>query len=104
MPRQIKTYTECAGPGQARSHYNLGGFLGWVVNAMLDSTTLGKAAFVAVFMAVFIAMIVANPVTAILTFAVIMAALQEAKDWYYTGRLLCIDDQEPCDECKETAA
>ncbi|CAN5407224.1 hypothetical protein BH10PSE7_BH10PSE7_34180 [soil metagenome] len=104
MPRHIQTYTECAGPGQARSHYNLTGFLGWIVNTMLDSTTLGKAALVVLFLTAFIALIIANPVTAILTFAVIMAALQEAKDWYYKGRLLCIDDQEPCEECKESGS
>jgi len=102
MPRQIKTYTTCAGPGRARSHYNLGGFLGWVVNTMMDLTTVGQVTFVAVFLAAMIALILANPVTALLTFAVLMAELQEAKDWYYKGRLLCIDDQEPCEECQKS--
>jgi hypothetical protein len=107
MPRHIETFTRCAGEleahfgREAKSHYNLTGLLGFVVNTLLNSTTLGKAAFVAVFLAVLVALIVANPVTAVLTYLLLIGALTQAKAWYYEERLLCIDDQEPCPECKE---
>lgn len=107
MPRDIETFTTCAGELQAhfgngaKSHYNLTGFLGFVVNTMLDSTTLGKAAFVAVFVAILIPLLLANPALAVATYFLLVGALTEAKSWYYEERLLCIDDQEPCAECKE---
>ena len=107
MPRHIETFTTCAGElqasqgSEAKSSYNLTGFLGFVVNTILDSTTLGKAAFAAVFLVILIALIAANPALAVLSFILLIAALTEAKDWYYEERLLCIDDQEPCAECKD---
>lgn len=102
MPRDIQTHTVCAGPGNAQSHYNLGGLLGFMINLVLDSTKLGKAAIVTLFLVILFALIVANPITALLTFAFVMAALEDAKTWYYKGRLLCIDDKDPCAECKDT--
>src|SRR3954468_24177373 len=99
MPRNIQTFTKCAGELQAsfgdeaKSSCNLTGFLGFVVNTVLDSTTLGKAAFAAVFLAVLIALIAASPTTAILSYLLLMGALTQAKAWYYEERLLCIDDK-----------
>jgi hypothetical protein len=104
MPRNIQTHTVCAGPGNAKSHYNLTGFLGFIVNLMLDSTKLGQGAIVALFLTILVGLIAAHPVTAILVFALLMAALEDAKTWYFKGRLLCIDDQEPCEECKESGS
>jgi len=102
MPRNIETHTVCAEPGVAKSHYNLTGFLGWIINTMLDSTQMGKVALAALFIVIFIAMIAADPALAIVTCVFILAALEEAKYWYFKERLLCIDDKDPCEECRES--
>jgi len=62
----------------------------------------GPVTFVRFFLAAMIALIWPTRLPRSSPSAVLMAELQEAKDWYYKGRLLCIDDQEPCEECQKS--
>lgn len=91
MPRDIPTYTICAGPGVARSSKQIGGLAGTLVNAFFAS----KLVTVTLFLLFLIGLvIVSNPVTWAAFGAAIIVALTEFKNWYYFGRLLCIRDRD----------
>lgn len=90
MPRGLETYTECAGPGVARSHEDLGGVAGFVANAWMTSpaaTITGTLAFLA-------AMFAFVPFGLCISAGIIIVGLAEFKHWYYNERLLCIRDDE----------
>jgi len=91
MPRDIKTYAKCAGPGVARSHRQLTGLTGFLVRLWLRS-----AAFAVAFFAFFIgALILLNNPAAWLGLVVLLSiALSEFLHWYYNERLLCIRDRD----------
>jgi hypothetical protein len=91
MPRDIPTYSECAPPGEARSHKQLGGIAGTVGNGILEHTAVTVAALLAILVAL---VLLNNPITWAALGVVIIAGLQEFKDWYYNGRLLCIRDRD----------
>ena len=91
MPRNIPTYTVCAAPGVARSHQQLGGLAGFLVNAFLSNKLLTVGAFLLFLIGLVIA---SNPVTWAAFGAAIIVALTEFKNWYYYGRLLCIRDRD----------
>lgn len=91
MPRQLETFSTCAGPGVARSHKEIGGFVGVFISAYYANgalTIVGGVAYA-------VWLILAAPPWAVCTTAglVILAAI-EFKNWYYNGRLLCIRDEE----------
>lgn len=91
MPSDIPTYTVCAPPGEARSHQQLGGIAGFVINAWLKQKVLTVAGLLALLIGL---VLLNNPLTWAAFGAVIIAGLEEAKDWYYNGRLLCIRDRD----------
>lgn len=91
MPRDIPTYSECAPPGEARSHKQLGGIAGTIGNAILEHTAVTVAALLALLVAL---VLLNNPLTWAALGVVIIAGLEEFKDWYYNGRLLCIADRD----------
>lgn len=91
MPPAIPTYSECAPPGEARSHKQLGGIAGTVGNAILEHTAVTVAALLSLLVAL---VLLNNPLTWAALGVVIIAGLQEFKDWYYNGRLLCIRDRD----------
>lgn len=91
MPRNLQTYTTCAGPGTARPHTRMGGLTGTIISAWYASGTLtivGAAAYLAYLI------FLAPPWAWCATAAAIIVALTEIKHWYYNERLLCIRDQE----------
>jgi hypothetical protein len=91
MPRDIPTYTVCAGPGVARSHRQIGGLAGTLVNAFFANKLLTVGAFLAFIIGL---VLLSSPIAYAATGAAIIAALVEFKNWYYFGRLLCIRDNE----------
>ncbi|MGR8980661.1 MAG: hypothetical protein ACU84H_11320 [Gammaproteobacteria bacterium] len=91
MPRDIPTYTHCAGPGVARSHQQLGGLTGFLVNSFLNNKLLTVGLFLAFLVGL---VLLNNPLTWGAFGIAIIAALTEFKDWYYNGRLLCIHDRD----------
>lgn len=91
MPRDIPTYTQCAPPGVARSHKQLGGIAGTVSNAILDHTAVTVLALLGLLAGL---VLLNSPWTWAALGVVIIAGLQEFKDWYYNGRLLCIRDRD----------
>jgi len=91
MPSDIPTYTVCAPPGEARSHQQLGGIAGFVINAWLKHKIVTVAGLLLLLIGL---VLLSNPVAWAAFGAVIIAGLQEAKDWYYNGRLLCIRDRD----------
>lgn len=91
MPRGIPTYSECAPPGEARSHKQLGGIAGTIGNAILEQTAVTVAALLALLVGL---VLLNNPLTWAALGVVIIAGLEEFKDWYYNGRLLCIVDRD----------
>src|SRR5687767_4629039 len=91
MPSDIPTYTVCAPPGEARSHQQLGGIAGFVINAWLKQKILTVAGLLALLIGL---VLLSNPLGWAALGVVIIAGLQEAKDWYYNGRLLCILDRD----------
>ena len=91
MPNNIITYTTCADPGVATSHKRMGGFAGYVAGLLVNSSTAFRVAVVGLIVAAAIFLIVANPITAVATFAFLIATALDVKDWYYNRRLLCIE-------------
>lgn len=91
MPRDIPTYTQCAPPGEARSHKQLGGIAGTVANGIMERTAVTVVALLAILV---VLVLVNNPLTWAALGITIIAGLQEFKDWYYNGRLLCIRDRD----------
>ena len=91
MPRDIPTYSVCAGPGIAHSHKQLGGIAGFLTNLILYNTVPG----VAFLLTILIGLILANsPYLWFFTGMTLIAGLNELKDWYYNTRLLCISERE----------
>jgi hypothetical protein len=91
MPRHIETFSECAGPGTARPHQELGGLAGFIISAWYVSgalTIIGGLAFI------FGLIALAGPMGACILAGLILIALAEIKYWYYNERLLCIRDAE----------
>lgn len=91
MPRHLETFTTCAGPGTARPHTAMGGLAGFIISAWYFSgvlTIVGGLAFLAGIV------FAAGPMGWCITAALVIVALAEIKDWYYNGRLLCIQDDE----------
>jgi hypothetical protein len=91
MPKDIPVYTQCAGPGGAKSYLQIEGVAGVLVRLFLFSQ-IGTSATI---LAVLIAMIVANsPATWVVFTLILIAGLEEVKDWYYNYRLLCVRDRD----------
>lgn len=91
MPRDLETFTTCAGPGTARPHTQLGGLAGFIISAWYFSGTLtiiGGLAFL------FGLIWASSPFAYAATAIAIIFALTEIKHWYYHERLLCIRDPE----------
>jgi hypothetical protein len=91
MPRDIATYTECAPPGEARSHQQLGGIAGFVANAILTNGVLTVLGLLALLIGL---VLLNNPLTWAAFGITIIAGLEQFKDWYYNSRLLCIRDRD----------
>lgn len=91
MPRHLETFSTCAGPGTARPHTALGGLAGFIIRAWYFSgvlTIVGGLAFLAGII------LATGPMGWCITAALVIVALSEIKDWYYNGRLLCIEDDQ----------
>ncbi len=91
MPRNLETFTKCAGPGVARPHTEMGGLAGFIISSWYFSgaLTIGGA------LALIIGLIVVQPPFGWCVMAIaIIVALVEIKHWYYNERLLCIRDDE----------
>lgn len=91
MPNNIITYTTCADPGVATSHKRMGGFAGYVAGLLVNSSFAFRLGVVGLIVATAIFLIVANPITAVATFAFLIATALDVKDWYYNRRLLCVE-------------
>ncbi|HEV3408911.1 MAG TPA: hypothetical protein VG095_01350 [Chthoniobacterales bacterium] len=93
MARGLPVRTTCAAPGVAKSHKNLDGLLGLIIAGWFRERGLLFLSLVAVITPI----IIFVPCFGIPAFmAMLIGLLQEAKDWYYNGRLLCVD---PTDQC-----
>lgn len=93
MPRNLATFAHCAAPGVAKSHKNFDGLLGVLVSSWFSN----KAATIIGALAIIIPIVIMVPCFGVIPIiATIVAMLQEAKDWYYNQRLLCIDEKENC--------
>lgn len=91
MPRNLETFTSCAGPATARPHTELGGLAGFIISAWYFSgalTIIGGLAFVAGIV------LATGPMGWCITAGLVIIALTEIKHWYYNERLLCIRDPE----------
>lgn len=87
MPRQLETFTTCAGPGVAKPHTQIGGLAGTIISAWYFSgvlTIVGGLAFLVGLV------LVAGPLGWCVAAALVIVALVEIKHWYYHERLLCI--------------
>ncbi len=91
MPTGIPTYTTCAQPGDARSHRQLGGIAGFVINAWLNHPYWTVVGLLAVLTGL---VLLGSVYTWAATGIAIIAGLTEAEDWYYNGRLLCITPRD----------
>jgi prepilin signal peptidase PulO-like enzyme (type II secretory pathway) len=91
MPRNLPTYSICAPAGEARSHKQLGGIAGTVATGWFEHKALTVVAILAVLIAL---VLLSNPLGWAALGIVIIAGLQEVKDWYYNGRILCIRDRD----------
>src|SRR5262245_4667455 len=95
MPRGLPRFAFCAAPGSAKSHKNLDGLLGVLISMWFSSKTV--AIFVASFFGLVIPMILLGPCFGVIPATIlIVSLLQEAKDWYYGQRLLCVEDRDNC--------
>lgn len=87
MPRSLPHHAHCTTPGLARSHKNFDGLLGVLVRGWFSN----KAVTILGMLAVIVPLIVVLPCAWAIPFAItIVGLLQEAKDWYYFERLLCV--------------
>lgn len=95
MPRGLPRFAFCTGPGDAKSHKTIGGLLGTLIAMWFASKT--GAIFVALVVGFIMPILLLGGclgvVPAVIT---IVALLQEAKEWYYHERLLCIEDRDNC--------
>lgn len=95
MPRGLSRFAFCTGPGDAKSHKTLGGLLGFLIALWFSSATV--AIFFAAFFGFVIPIILLGGCLGVIPAVItIVALLQEAKDWYYRERLLCIEDRDNC--------
>lgn len=95
MPRDLRRFAFCAPPGVAKSHKTLGGLLGRVISLWFSSRV--AAVFVVAFLGIVIPMILLGPCFGIIPATIaIVSMLQDAKEWYYRERLLCIEDRNNC--------
>ncbi len=93
MPENLPQKAFCAAPGVAHSHKNFDGLLGLLVRSWFAS----KTATVAGALAIIVPVVILVPCFGVIPFiVVIVAMLQEAKDWYYHERLLCVDADDNC--------
>lgn len=91
MPRNLETFSTCAGPDVARPHTEMGGLAGFIISSWYFSgalTIIGGLAFVAGLV------LAAGPLGWCITAGLVVIALVEIKYWYYNERLLCIGDPE----------
>jgi hypothetical protein len=91
VPKNIPTYSVCAGPGVARSSKQIGGLAGVLINAFFANKLLTVGLFLGFLIGL---VLISNPLTWAAFGAAIIVALTEFKDWYYHGRLLCIRDRD----------
>jgi hypothetical protein len=95
MPRGLPRFAFCAGPGDAKSHKTIGGLLGFLIGLWFSSAT--AAIFFSVFLGFVIPILLLGGCLGVIPAVItIVALLQEAKDWYYHERLLCIEDRNNC--------
>jgi hypothetical protein len=95
MPRGLPRFAYCTGPGNAKSHKTLGGLLGAVISLWFSSKV--AAIFVVGVLGLLIPMLLLGPCFGIIPATIaIVAMLQDAKEWYYRERLLCIEDRNNC--------
>jgi len=91
MPRNLDTFTKCAGPGVARPHTAMGGLAGFIISAWYFSGVLTIIGGLFFLVGIVLA---AGPLGWCIAAAAIILALAEIKHWYYNERLLCIRDNE----------
>lgn len=105
MPRDLQTFTNCAGPGVATSHENIGGIVGFFLRIWYSTPVLGPTFAIATLMAWITVTVVTTIVTipgvpglaaAVAWIVVIASALEQVKYWYYNERLLCVSDEDEC--------
>lgn len=95
MPRDLRTFARCAGPGVATSHKRLDGLLGVLVSAWFSSKV--GAVFFSTLLGIVLPMILIGPCFGIIPAVIaIVGVLQDFKDWYYNERLLCVDEGDNC--------
>jgi hypothetical protein len=95
MPRGLPRFAFCAGPGDAKSHKTIGGLLGAIISLWFSSKAV--AIFVAAVLGLVIPILLLGPCFGIIPATIaIVALLQDAKEWYYRFRLLCIEDRNNC--------
>lgn len=93
MARGLPVRTTCAPPGVAKSHKNLDGLLGLIIAGWFRQRGLLFLSLIAVITPI----IIFVPCFGIPAFiAMLIGLLQEAKDWYYNRRLLCVDPSDNC--------
>lgn len=93
MPRGLATHAFCTVPGNAKSHKNFDGLLGILVSSWFDN----KAATIAGALIIIIPIIIIAPCFGVIPIIVsIVGMLQEAKNWYYFERLLCVNSNDNC--------
>lgn len=91
MPRDLRTFTNCASPGVARSHKQLGGLAGLIISAWFQNKWITGASVIGFLFAMFFTPI-GNPATWTVVAVVLIAALVDVKHWYFNERLLCITE------------
>ena len=95
MPRGLTRFAFCAGPGVAKSHKTIGGLLGVIISGWFSSP--GATIFVSLVLGILIPMLLLGPCFGIIPLTItLVGLLQEAKEWYYHERLLCIEDRNNC--------
>ena len=93
MPRDLADHAKCTIPGSARSHKNFSGLLGLLVRGWFTQ----RGFTIVGILAVLVPLIIVLPCTWVIPFTItVVALLQQAKDWYYHERLLCVDRSPNC--------
>jgi hypothetical protein len=109
MPRDVPTFTTCAGPGTARSHKQLG-LSAPLVAQLVDVWESGGPVFGSISAAlIFLTEVVVTVGIIVITLGggaglaagwvwalLIIANLETVKHWYYHERLLCVSDDDEC--------
>lgn len=92
MPRDIRTFTTCAGPGIAKSHRQLGGLTGLILSALYENKWLTVTLLLGFYSSFVI--LQSNLAYAAFIIYLIVELDVRVKGWYYHQRLLCIRDKE----------